>query len=277
VPVKTIAVIIFDAAEAEWLVEKSVELALSFDAHLIGLHFYAPPTVYVGMSAAPMAITSIQDWQREETEKIRSTFDELARKNDVRAEFRGQAVSYGSETFLLNGARGADLVVVGMNAESPRTPDDRAVVERLIRNLGRPVLVIPAQAQVEAPFDRIAIGWSETREATRAAHDAINVAKPGAHIDLIALVARASDETPGFDSRDDFAMALDRLGFRAKTMDRMSTADHRGEELLRAAAESKANLLVAGAFGHSHFYDFMIGAVTSFLLKNAQLPVLLSR
>ena len=56
----------------------------------------------------------------------------------------------------------------------------------------------------------------------------------------------------------------------------MVTVDHRGEELLRAAAESDADLLVAGAFGHSQFYDFMIGAATSRLLKRVKLPVRLS-
>ena len=38
-----------------------------------------------------------------------------------------------------------------------------------------------------------------------------------------------------------------------------------------------ADLVVAGAFGHSQFYDFVIGAVTSYLLKSHRLPIFLSR
>lgn len=275
--VKTIALIIFDSAEAEWLIDKCSALAVSFEAHLIGLHTFSQVVYFGDMTGAPMAFAAQREWEIEESNKIRDLFNETMRLNDVRAEFRPQDAIYGSEAFLLSGARGADLVVMGYNGSGKRSPDDQAMVERLIRNLGRPVLILSPEADVVAPFETIAIGWSETREATRAAHDVLDLAKPGGNINLIALLARASDEMPGADSRDDLAAALDRRGYKVTTTDRMATVDHRGEELLRAAAEIDADLLVAGAFGHSQFYDFMIGAVTSHLLKNAKLPVLLSR
>lgn len=274
---KTIALIIFDTAEAEWLIDKCSALAHSFDAHLIGLHSFSQAIFFDGMTAAPMVYATHQEWEEEESNKIRDMFNETTRKNDVRAEFRPQDTIYGSEAFLLAGARGADLVVMGYNGSHARSPDDQAMAERLMRNLGRPVLILSPEANIPAQFENIVIGWSETREATRAAHDALELAKPGANINLIALLARAGDEKPGADTREDFAAALDRRGFKALITDRMATVDHRGEELLRAAAESDADLLVAGAFGHSHFYDFMVGAVTSHILKNTKLPVLLSR
>lgn len=274
--IKTIALIIFDAAEAEWLIEKCSTLALSLDAHVIGLHSFSQVVFYDSMMVAPVVYATYQDWEEGESNKIRDLFEETMRKNDLRAEFRRQGTVYGRETFLLAAARSADLVVMGYNGENVRSPDDQAMAERLIRSLGRPVLVLSPEAHVAAPFETLAIGWSETREATRAAHDAIELAKPGATINLIALLARAGDEQPGFDIRDDFAAALDRRGYKATTVDKMATADHRGEELLRVAAESDADLLVAGAFGHSQFYNFMIGAVTSHLLKNTKMPVLLS-
>ena len=274
---KTIALIIFDSAEAGWLTEKCSALAHSFDAHVIGMHSFSQAVFLDGMTAAPIVYATHQEWELEESNKIRDLFNEAMRKNDVLAEFRRQDAFYGSETFLLAGARGADLVVMGYNGSATRSPDDQAVAERLIRNLGRPVLILSPEADVASPFESIVIGWSETREATRAAHDALDLAKPGANINVIALVARAGDEPLGADSRDDLAAALDRRGYKVTTTDRTATVTHRGEELLRAAAESDADLLVAGAFGHSQFYDFMIGAVTSHLLKKAKLPVLLSR
>ncbi|WP_417728778.1 universal stress protein [Roseovarius sp.] len=275
-PVKTIALVIFDSAEAEWLINKGCSLAQSLDAHVIGLHSFSRFVFYEGMGEAPMISETIQNWEKEESDKINALFDEMARKNGLRAEFRRQDALYGNEAFLLAGARGADLVVMGSNGSGTRAPDDQSMAERLIRNLGRPVLVVSPESDTSASFDTITIAWSETREATRAAHDAIELAKPGASIDLIALTARASDEKPGLDSRDDFAAALDRRGFKATTTDRMATVENRGDELLRVAAESHADLLVAGAFGHSQVYDFMIGSVTTRLLKNAKLPVLLS-
>ena len=41
--------------------------------------------------------------------------------------------------------------------------------------------------------------------------------------------------------------------------------------------ERGADLIVTGAFGHSRLYDFVIGAVTLDLMKDAECPVLFSR
>ncbi|KAA9006712.1 universal stress protein [Histidinibacterium aquaticum] len=274
---RTFALVVFDKLEAKWLIEKTCELALAFDAHLIALHPYSPVIFYEGTGYTPAVFTTLQKWEEEESREIKSVFDEETRRNDIRAEFRAQETLHGNEPFLLSGARGADLVIMGSNTTGKRSSDDESLAERVIRQVGRPVLILSPDMDLGGPFSRIAVGWSETREATRAAHDALDFAKPGADVNLIGLVARASDEMPGFDSRHDFAAALDRRGFRATTTDRSAPAGSRGAELIQAANELNSDLLVAGAFGHSRFYDFMIGAVTSHLLKSPGVPVLLSR
>lgn len=275
--VKTICVVIFDANEAEWLIEKTSVLALALDAHVIGVHPYTPFTFISGIGAEPIIYPTIQDWEESASDEIRDLFEQTVRKNGIRAEFRRQSVLYGAEPFVLSSARGADLVLMGTNGSKSRSPDDRSLAARIIRNLGRPVLVLSPETTLGGLAERITIGWSETREATRAAHDALAIAKPGASIELVSVLARAGEETPGFDSRDDFAAALDRRGYVVTTADRIASADSRAEELLKAATESGADLLVAGAFGHSNVYDLVVGAVTPDLLDRSPLPVLLSR
>jgi hypothetical protein len=110
----------------------------------------------------------------------------------------------------------------GYNASGKRSPDDQARAERLIRNLGRPVLILSPKADVADPSVRIAIGWSEIREFTRAAHEAVELANPGANINLIALLAHAGDEKPGADSRDDLAAAFDKRGYKVTTTNRLA-------------------------------------------------------
>lgn len=275
--VKTIAVVLFDSTEAPEVIEGATSLAAKLDAHLIAMHPFRQVVFTDGMGFPPMLFATYQEWQNEESDKICDLFEDRARKEGLQYEFRRQPALYGSEQFLLSAARGTDLVIMGGNGCDTRSPDDQSLAERLIRNLGRPVLVLPPNAHLSGPAERITIGWSETRETTRAAHDALDLAAPGASIDLVALLARASDDIPGIDTREDFAAALDRRGFKATVSDRLSAVESRGEELLRAAKEKNADLVVAGAFGHSQFYDFVIGAVTSYLLKSHRLPILLSR
>jgi nucleotide-binding universal stress UspA family protein len=50
-----------------------------------------------------------------------------------------------------------------------------------------------------------------------------------------------------------------------------------GRVLLSQAASFAADLLVIGAHGHSHLSEWIFGDVTQTVLREAELPVLMSR
>jgi nucleotide-binding universal stress UspA family protein len=50
-----------------------------------------------------------------------------------------------------------------------------------------------------------------------------------------------------------------------------------GRLLLSQAAAFRADLLVMGAYGHTHLREWMFGSVTRTVLNEASLPVLMSR
>jgi len=50
-----------------------------------------------------------------------------------------------------------------------------------------------------------------------------------------------------------------------------------GRLLLSQAAAFDANLVVMGAYGHSHLSQWVFGSVTRTVLREAGLPVLMSR
>ncbi|MDG4648191.1 universal stress protein [Roseibacterium sp. SDUM158017] len=275
---RSLCLVIFDASEARWLVPRASELAAGLDAHLTAIHPFTPILFANAVGSEPMLFSSMIEWEETESARIRALLEETLRRDGIQGEYRAQAGLHGTDAFLLAGGRGADLVIVGTNGTEARSPDDRVTVHRMIRDLGRPVLVLPEEAGgLRGPASRIVIGWTETREAARAAHDARLLAAPGAEIELVSVLRRAEEAAPGISSREDLAAALDRHGFRVTLSDRSGTADDRAETLLRAAREAGADLLVTGAFGHSQVYDMLIGAVTRDLLENAKLPVLLSR
>ncbi|MCA0942102.1 universal stress protein [Yangia mangrovi] len=275
--IKTIALLVFDPEEAEWSLEQAATLAAAHDAHLTVLHPYNPMIFTDGTGAEPLIYASMQEWEEQDSEKIRAIFEKQAKAMGILGEYRPQTLLFGAEEFLLSGARGADIVLAGTNGTLTRSPDDRTLLERVVRNLGRPVLVLSAEASLTGPVARMTIGWSDTREATRAAHDALALAQDGAEIELVTVVSRAQRTVPGIDGKADFATSLDRLGFRVTVTERSATVEQRGETLISAAQEFGAEMLVTGAFGHSQLYDFVIGAVTRDLLEFAPLPVLLSK
>ncbi|MBE9638786.1 universal stress protein [Salipiger mangrovisoli] len=275
--IKTICLIVFDQDEAKWSLPQAFQLATSYDAHVTVLHPYNPMIFADGIGAEPMIYASMQEWEEQDSEKIRAAFEKENRSSGVLAEYRAQTTLYGAEDFIFAGARGADLVLAGTNGALSRSPDDRNLMERVTRNLGRPVLVLTPEAALAGPVARLTIGWSDTREATRAAHDALSLAADGAEIELVTVVSRAGRVVPGIDSKADFATSLDRLGFRVTVTERSAPLEQRAEMLIAAAQEFGAEMLVTGAFGHSQLYDFVIGAVTRDLLEFAPMPVLLSK
>ncbi|TFL16389.1 universal stress protein [Jannaschia formosa] len=273
---RTLALIVFDSTEAAWLIPMASSVAFSLDAHLTVLHPFRPIVFASGYMAEPSYYASIRAWEEEEAEKIRELVREQTRANGLQYEYRPQKDLYGAESYLLSSARGADLILLGSNRAPGRSPDDRGLAERLIRAAGRPVLVLDEASRPALPAERIVIGWSDTREATRAAHDALTLAAPGAAIELVTVLAHAYEDRPGLDAREDLAAAFDRLGFQVTVTDRSGVAGDRAAELVRAAREGGAGLLATGAFGHSRLYDFAIGAVTRDLLETAEIPLLVS-
>lgn len=277
-PIKTVAVAVTSASEAEWLISAALDLANSFGAHLTVVRPVEPVVPFSGsMTYDPVIIPELLDWQLDETQAIRDVFDRATSGSGLAVEFRGQeAGGVSADAFLLEAVRAADIVLIGRRQHPDGAPGAARLHEHLIRQSGRPVLVIPRSQRLDGPAGHLLIGWSATREATRAAHDAFALAAPGARIDLLTIGSHG-DSGLSIDSRQDLATALDRLGFRAELVDRQADAGHAGEVLLKTAFERGADLVVTGAFGHSRAYDFVIGAVTSHLLEKAEMPVLLSK
>ena len=272
---RSLSVVLFNVAEAEWLVEKAGDVALALDSHLIGLHPFSPVIWASGLGGEPVYFASMLDWEEKESAKLKTRFDQMLGKNGLNGEYRAQTDLYGAEPFLMSGCRGADAVILG--ATGKHSPDGRLLAQRVVREAGRPVLVLGSNSRVRGLVRKAVVGWTDTREATRAAHDALAFLAPGAEITLVSFYTRASSLPQGLSGRDDFAAALNRAGYRVDVSDQLASSDDLPAALSRFAVGQGAELLVTGAFGHSQVYDLLVGAVTRDLMEDVNLPVLLSR
>ena len=59
--------------------------------------------------------------------------------------------------------------------------------EHVIRHAGRPVLHVPLNYKGEHVGKKVVIGWSPTREAARAVHDALPLLAPGAEVSVVEM------------------------------------------------------------------------------------------
>jgi len=169
----------------------------------------------------------------------------------------------------------ADLVVVGVSqhSEQDRGPSRRVDIDDLVMQTGRPVLAVPLSLGGFA-FRCAMVAWKNRREARRAIADALPLLK---HMERVILVEVAPLSEQGPAQAGLFKMATWLACHGIEASSRLVTeAGSDSDRLLEVAEEEGADLIVAGAYGHSRFREWVMGGVTRELLRKGGRCVLLS-
>lgn len=276
---KTLLVCLTTPDHAETLMRVAVPLARKHHAHLIGLHSVEALLVYPGiaMHIPEPAFAAFNDSQKVEAEAIKGVFTQHTRNEDFPSEFRLTRAEAASATDrMVESARAADLVIMAREDRQADRYDQRKAQAQVIQQSGRPVIVVPLDYDGPALGKNLLLGWSDTREAARGAHDLLQIADEGAAITVVQVGRQMRDPLTDADGID-LAEMLSRHGLKPTLEYRDPTGDAIAEVLNKVAFEKGADMIVTGAFGHSRAYDFVIGATTHALLRQAQLPVMFSK
>ena len=138
---------------------------------------------------------------------------------------------------------------------------------------GRPVLIVPTD-KGDIDLERALVGWKDTRETRRAISDALPVLKQAAHVSLVEV---APDDLLA-DARarlEDVAAWLMRHGIRSESLAVSSTGED-SARLQEIAQEQMADVIIAGAYGHSRVREWVLGGVTKDLLLRGDRCALVS-
>ena len=263
--------------EAEALARSASVLTRQIGGHLIGittiheLQYHPSIHAHIPQEFAQQ----FREQQLSSVERIRSEFVAAATREDVTHEWRfGHGGGQPQADQLISHGRTADLVLLQRPTE--KYHQSYELHEQLIRNVGRPVLLVPQKVEIARRPTSVVIGWSETREATRAAFDALALIEPGASITLLHVGdTRAHELAQG--PINAMAAAFDRHGMKVTVSHRDAGRDRVSDVIQQEALETGAELIATGAFGHSRTYDLVIGAATRHLMYETRFPLLLSK
>lgn len=274
-PLKDILVHLDDSPRSAVRLGVAVALAHRHGAHLTGLHVMDvgfPIGVVPDASGAGMA--SLYEELRaagvETAGRLEQSFRDRMAREGIAGEWRLVEGSVPEQVALH--ARYADLLVIGQE-EPEGTP---GVVEEAIFASGRPVLVIPYAGDFAEVGRRVLIGWNASREAARAVHDALPLLAMASEVTVLAVNPQRGLAGEGDQPAADLARHLARHGVKASHRQMVAPEVSDGEALLNALADTGADLLVAGAYGHSRIRELVMGGVTRTLLESMTVPVLLS-
>ncbi len=168
-------------------------------------------------------------------------------------------------------ARHFDMTIVGQPHED--VSDDELVAEAALFRSGRPVLIVPHIHKGPAKFGHVLVAWDGGRTAARAIGDAIPLLRLAGRVEVISIASNKlePDELPGFN----MTRHLARQGINAEVR-RLPDGPDIGSILLSYAADSAADLLVMGGYGHARWREFVLGGTTRTILQSMTLPVLMS-
>lgn len=278
---RTILLNLQDPARTEAMVQAGIGLARSFGAHLVGL-YVVPKVQYFYATAAIQVATEVFEAEQR-------FFDEQAAKNkeiflrevpnDVVSEWRQiQAEGVVTTDAIVEQAICADLVVTGQIDPEQGLEGDIGTPERLIMESGRPVLVVPYAGQFKTIGQHVLVAWNGTREAARAAFDAMPLLKKAKTVKLLWINPEIEEGGDGKGMPGaEMATTLSRHEIKVEAGHSTTRDVGVGDELLSRAADNGTDLLVMGAYGHSRVREYVFGGATRHILQHMTVPTLLSR
>lgn len=258
-----------------WALEASVAFARAYGATLsIGLcQVHVPPIsnwLADTLINADNTIAAENHKSRENAQELLAHFAMTVDEDHKGDALLLDCLAMGPPRHLAARASAYDLTIVPFHDQS----NAQAVIESLIFESGRPVLLLPHQDKEAQRFDHIVIGWDGSRAAARALSDALPFCRDAKRV-TVASVLNDKDLS-NIAPIADVVRHLARHGIAADTVTLLANGDNAGVALDTYCEGAGADLLVMGAYGSSRLREFILGGATRSVLAAPKRPILLS-
>lgn len=274
---KTLLTVVDSEQPADCL-NDAIALCDHFACHLavlvIGIALPASTTAYGAVPA--------ETWS-EEREKGRAVA--AAKATEIEELLKAKGISGDVAPYYCEEGQVAD--VVGMRARytdvavvQPAADMDKRLSKQALEGLvyqgARPFLLVPKGVTPTLKPKRVLLAWNGTKEAARAAHASLDMLKEAEQVNVALVDPMASEFEQGEEPGADIAAYLARHGVKVSVDVLASGGRGVADVLLQHGADTAAEMIVAGAYGHSRLREFLFGGATRDLLANDRFPVLMS-
>ena len=245
------------------------DLADRFGASVVGIAAAQPmQVVYADGYVSGGIIEDDVKAKEKEIAAAEAEFRSAFQKRTNALEWRSAITLDPLSDFIACEARSTDFVITGVDHNKSVFDTSRHVeLGDLVMRIGRPVLVVP-EAATKIGFDRILVGWKDTRETRRAVADALPLLKKATFVTVVEI-ALESEMVEARRHLDQVVEWLKRHGVAAESLVAASLGKD-SKHLAEIGREMKTDLLVAGAYGHNRLREWMLGGVTHDLLTQPE-------
>ncbi len=247
-------------------------LAGQLDAEVIGVAARQPMQIIYadGGYVSPDIVQGERDEIEKEMRAAEAELRTLVERPGVL--WRASVGFEAPADYVARQARRADLLLTGIPVRD-RLDATRVSTSDLVMQAGRPVLVAP-DGFSGGTLSRVVMGWKDSRESRRAALDALPLLRLASHV-IVAEIAVEAELAQAQQRLQDVAAWLAGHGVAAEMLAHPAEDDG-GSGLAALAAQHGADLVVAGAYGHSRVREWALGGATRQILQHAKCCALLS-
>lgn len=275
---KTILVHCTEERRLPRVLAAAIPIARRDGAHVSALSILPP--VIVEPAFSPGGVVTIIDSHRKayakERAHMRETFETALRESALEGEWISLDNGHSSVwKEIVRFGRSADLIVAAKPDPAWTYSHMLEAPAELVLHSGRPVLFVPGHAEPGLPGRNVIVAWNGSREAARAAHDAMPFLRRASKVTVL-WINPADDPAAGDLPGADLCTTLARHGVTAEAATANSPGRNPGEVLLNRARETGADLVVMGCYGHSRMKEFILGGATRHVFEEMQVSVLMS-
>ena len=272
---KTILVHVDTGKRRRARIDLACTLAQRFGAHLVGMFAVETQPAPIAPEAAPFVAEDLLRERRAAAEEAGREFLERMRSRDLATRSDWYAADGDGFAALRAYAKHADLVIAGQpDPEGDGVP--AGFSQDLVMQVGRPVLYVPFAGRFDDCGAKALVPWNFSREAARAMHDGLPFLGSATAVEVVTFdpekLSRPIDITPPPDLR----AYLSRHDVNARMTQQPSGGIDIGSAILSRAADTGADLIVAGAYSHSRARELILGGATRELFKSMTVPTLMS-
>jgi nucleotide-binding universal stress UspA family protein len=258
-------------------IEKCVAMAANIGARITAV------AIEVDVAVRPTVMTSADPDNGETVEAMRS----VSNASGLLAAFDRAAIRLGAcseqsvrrlpqpdmAAQLAHRARLSDLTVVPVK---PHDAQLESIIERLIFESGRPILLCPEElaARLAPTFDNIAIAWDHSAPAARAIADSLPLLQAAASVRIFTVTDAATAAELGSGAALAGHLALHGVAANFETVKRGGSSV--GRVLGTLARAHTIDLLVMGAYRHSRLNEWVWGGASNTVIGEPPCWVMMS-
>jgi nucleotide-binding universal stress UspA family protein len=253
------------------------DLAEHFGARVVGIASSdIRPTLYFAEGNYAQSVIE------QEAAAVRRRLSELETEFRASVTQRAKSVEWRaaltlSTPYVMQHARAADILVVGQRAEAMVDPCVAPDPSDLVMQAGRPLILVPPGVQW-LDLRSVLVAWKDVREARRAVLDALPILAAAKEVTVAEMPEQGTERAEALSHVEDVAGWLRGHGIVANTLVPERDSEIAvAEQLDSVAVNVGAGAVIAGAYGHSRFREWILGGVTRHLSTVSGRCALLSR